>query len=174
MGHARDLIHTQIAMDRCTGENILFIRAATLAMQDSYLRLQGERALTATACLNPLVCPATMSAFQAVASAERTLQQTVKVAWGEKAFLWKYRLSCGLSPFVRRDPFPDFPFEISDAVLVSPKITSETRWIAGSPPPFRLRLFFRDLSSGAEARKKGAIHEKTDPGLHDWDVAWIE
>jgi len=173
MGQTHDLIHTQIAMDRCTGENILFIRAATLSMRDSYLRLQGERALTATACLNPLTCAAAMSAFHAVASAEQTIQRTVKALWSEKAFLWKYRLSCSL-PFVRRDPFPDFPFEISDAVLVSPKIAAETRWIVGSPPPFQLRLRFRNLSSGAEARKKGAIHEKTGIGPQGWNVAWIE
>jgi hypothetical protein len=152
-------------MDQCTGQNILFLRAAGKAMQDSYLRMESYRVAATATCVFLPACPAAMEVFTLLAEAEQAIQTVVKTAWTEKEILWKTRVSCNLNLFVSRTTFPRFPFLISDALLVSPKIATEAKFLA-MPFSATLSTRYKNLVSTAETKKQGVNRA--------WTVRWTQ
>lgn len=129
--------------------------------------MQGYRATTAATCLYVPACPAAMKVFEALAKIEQTVQKTVKTLWTEKEYLWKFRISCDLTLWASREKFPSFPYEISDSLLISPKIPNEMKLVTGAYPPFHLTTRFRNLISTAETKKN-------EGGFREWTVRWTQ
>jgi hypothetical protein len=161
-----DLARIQVDMDQCTGENILFVRAAIKAMSASYFRLEAYRTTTTAICLYLPACPLAMEVFTPAAEIEVAIQTAVRAMWIERQYRWRLRLSCKTDFKISRGSFPKFPFEVSDPLLLSSKIRQELQVIRGKVDPVTLTTRYRNMISTAETRKSEASRE--------WTVRWTQ
>ena len=162
----QNLAHSQVALDRCSGSFILHLRAASIAMENSYLRVETYRAAAAAACAPVVTCPEALELLQVALIAEAGIERVIQVYWSEQNRIWDFELSnrCDISFWVKKSPFPDFPYSIIDPAE-GLAVNEGTRSLFTHSEDLVLSLKEFNLSSKAKA---------TQESLSNWSVRWIE
>ncbi len=166
----QDLARVQINMDQCTGRFVMGLRAAAKTLEESYERLEVERAITTEGCATILACPGFLKFFDAAAKVERGIQMSAKIYWLEQSYIWKTPMlaaRCTLPESTVKNNFPSFDFPIikgDKTDLVETKTTSFL--LALKKKSFDLSLEYKNLISVANL-------ERTGP-LHGWKIYWSQ
>jgi hypothetical protein len=175
MAHIHKLAETQVALDRCTGEFALNLRAASVSMEESYQRIAIERKAAQAVCATLYGCPAAETALIAALTIEASLQQIVKVYWTTKESEWKDELAnhCNLGRHllgngITGGEFPPFNYPIVDPAL-GINGTEEIGVLLDPMDDIKLHIeenqHSSDLTSEAVAARMGPAN---------WGVRWTE
>lgn len=156
------ITHDQIALDRCTGEALLKLRAATVTMEHSYQRLEGYR----LAVIASLFSPAALELFRKAAYVEQLIQKNAKALWQAEEAQWNHTLflRCHVSWGVTGNTLPPFPFDIVDPNLGLLDLKRIQKFVI-TPSPIVLKITYGKLSSVAKMEKKKPF---------GWKVAWTQ
>jgi hypothetical protein len=164
------LAKTQIALDRCSGQFALHLRAAAYSMESSYERVELYRLVAAAACETIYGCPAALNILNIALNAEKGIETAIKIYWDEQKVIWNTELSnrCDLGTFaffsIQKSTFPDFPYEV-----IKPEeglaVHEGTEGLLNKPDDLVLRIQKRNLVSEATASREA---------VHEWRVRWSE
>jgi hypothetical protein len=175
MAHIHKLAETQVALDRCTGEFALDLRAASVSMEESYVRISIERKAAQAVCATFYGCPAAQTALIAALTIEASLQQIVKVYWTTKESEWKYELAnhCNLGRHllgngITGGEFPPFNYPIVDPAL-GINGTEEIGVLFDPMDDIKLHIEENQHSSDLTSE---AVAARESPG--NWGVRWTE
>jgi hypothetical protein len=165
----REKTTQQIALDRCTGEHVIRLRAAVLTMEESYSRLNTYRigVLGVCAATVGVACPEAIKVFNKIADLERQIQISVDLYWSKQKLSWQFSHSrqCA-TQYPIKSEFPDFPFSIIEEGPLSLIDLRDSRFAISSMSSIQLRLATATLASQAELKRE----EKKNA----WSVRWVE
>ena len=177
MGHIHKLAETQVALDRCTGEFALDLRAASVSMEQSYFRISLERKAAQAVCATLYGCPAAESALITALTIEASIQEVIKVYWTAKQSEWKNELSnhCNLGKnlFITKFKGNDFPSFENRYPIVQPSLGRYGAEEVGvlMEPMDDIKLHIDEDKSSSHLTSE-AVASRNSP--MNWDVRWTE
>jgi hypothetical protein len=119
--HVEARTRSQIALDRCTGEFLIRLRAASVSIEQSYQRANAEIIAAKAACVltGGTACPEVQEALQIALNIEAGIETAVQLYWNEQKSIWEVEIAnrCELEWFVQKSSFPVFPYSIVNPAL---------------------------------------------------------